>query len=266
MPEVTQTPGRGDAVFNKDTPALNTPLILGQPRPLPATDDLARKFQQQARDFPHDVAAQLDWQLLEFLQGQSVPDLKSLSALQNEDREMLCALLDGLSNFRTGLRADNNMLLSRKIRPLLELDDRLRTQAELAIPTLALCTEVKGFGTYTPIEPARFVAGASHRVIVYCEVDNFASQLDPQKRWETRLSQEVVLYTEQGGLEVWRDKAAGKPIVDYSRKRRRDFFIVKMIRLPVNLTIGRYLLKVSVNDLQASRVAENTVPVQIVAQ
>jgi hypothetical protein len=39
-----------------------------------------------------------------------------------------------------------------------------------------------------------------------------------------------------------------------------------MISLPPNLTIGRYLLKVSVMDQQASRVAENTVPVQIVAQ
>ena len=29
------------------------------------------------------------------------------------------------------LRADNNMLLSRKIKPLLEAADRLRTQAEL---------------------------------------------------------------------------------------------------------------------------------------
>ena len=42
-----------------------------------------------------------------------------------------------------------------------------------------------------------------------------------------------------------------------------------MIRLPANLTIGQYLLKVSVVDQQATpkpRVAENTTAVQIVAQ
>ena len=266
QPTITQTPPRQDVPFNKDTPAVNTPLIVGQPRPLPASDDLAQRFVQQVRDFPQDVAGHLDWQLLQFLQGQSVPQLQTLAPLPGEDREMLSTLLDGLTNFRNALRSDNNMLLSRKIRPLLELSDRLRTQAELTVPTLALCTDVKGFGVYEPIEPARFEAGREHKVIVYCEVENFASLLDEQKRWETKLTQEVVLYTEQNGLEVWRDKVPARTVIDYSRNRRHDFFIVKMIRLPANLTIGRYLLKVTVVDQQVNRVAENTAPILIVAQ
>jgi hypothetical protein len=179
---------------------------------------------------------------------------------------MLTALFDGLTNFRNSLRADNNMLLSRKIRPLLEISDRLRTQAELNIPTLTLCTDVKGFGSYEPIEPGRFEAGKEHKAIVYCEVENFASVLDDQKRWETRLTQDIVLYTEGNGLEVWRDKAQARPIVDFSRNRRHDFFILKMIRLPANLSIGRYILKVSVVDQQVKRVAENTVAIQVVAE
>jgi hypothetical protein len=265
-PAVTLTPPRTEIPFNKDSPAVNTTLIAGQPRPLPASDDLAQRFLQQVKDYPQDAAAHLDWQLLQFLQGQSVPQLQSIAPLPGEDREMLSTLLDGLSNFRNTLRADNNMLLSRKIRPLLELSDRLRTQAELTVPTLVLCTDVKGFGVYEPIEPARFEAGREHKVIVYCEVENFASLLDEQKRWETKLTQEVVLYTEQNGLEVWRDKVPARTVIDYSRNRRHDFFIVKMIRLPANLTIGRYLLKVTVVDQQVKRVAENTVPIVMVAQ
>jgi hypothetical protein len=200
IPSTVVTPPRSDAPFNKDTPAVNTPLMVGQPRPLPATDDMALKFAHEVHDYPQDVAAQLDWQLLQFLQGQSVPQVQALTGLNSEDREMLSTLLDGLTNFRNGLRADNNQLLSRKIRPIIELSDRLKTQAELSIPTLALCTDVKGFGVYEPIEPARFEAGQEHRVIVYCEVENFASLLDEQKRWQTKLTQEVVLYTDQGGL------------------------------------------------------------------
>lgn len=265
-PTVTQTPPRSDVPFNKDTPAVNTPLIVGQPRPLPATDELAQRLSQQVKDFPQDPTAQLDWQMLQFLQGQSVPQLQSLSTLSQEDRDILTAVFDGLTNFRNALRADNNMLLSRKIKPLLEAADRLRTQAELSVPVVALCTDVKGFGVYEPIEPARFEAGKDHRVIVYCEVENFASVIDEQKRWATKLTQEVVLYTEQNGLEVWRDKVPARPIVDYSRNRRHDFFIVKMIKLPANLTIGRYLLKVTVVDQQVNRVAENTAPIQIVSQ
>ncbi|MDB5174087.1 MAG: hypothetical protein JWN51_2860 [Phycisphaerales bacterium] len=265
-PVVTQTPPRSDVVLNKDTPSVNTPLVGGQQPALAGVDELSRRFSQQVKDYPTEISAHLDWQLLQYLQGQSVPQMQSLSTLPAEDREMLSALLDGLTLFRNGLRTDNNMLLSKKIRPLLDLSDRLRTQAELTIPTIALCKDVKGFGVYEPIEPARFEAGRDQPALVYCEVENFASQLDVQKRWETKLSQEIVLYTEQNGLEVWRDKTPARPIVDYSRNRRHDFFIVKRIHLPAQLTIGRYLLKVSVVDQQVNRVAENSVPIQIVAQ
>ncbi|MGH7214133.1 MAG: hypothetical protein ACREIT_05160 [Tepidisphaeraceae bacterium] len=229
----------------------------------PSSDALTGKFAQRIKDNPRDVSAHLDYQLLRFLRDEQAPDLQSIAPLPTEDRELVTAVLDGLSNFRSTLRADNNTLLSRKIRPIMELADRLRSQAELSIPVATLCTRVDGFGVYEPIDPPRFIAGKDHPVIVYCEVSNFASTTNDKNLWETKLSQEAVLYTETG-LEVWRDKA--KPITDLSRNRRHDFFVVKMIKLPANLTIGRYLLKVSIVDQQASRVAEATVAVQMVAQ
>jgi hypothetical protein len=147
---------------------------------------------------------------------------------------------------------------------LMEMSDRLRARSDLNIPTLTLCTKVDAFGTYEPIEPARFMVGKENLAIIYCEVENFSSiPSDGQKTWETHLTQEAVLYTESG-MQVWLDKAGA--IVDRSRNRRHDFFIAKKIKLPQNLTIGRYLLKVTVEDQQAKRVAEQTIPVEIAAQ
>ena len=104
------------------------------------------------------MSANLDYQMMLFLHDQSVPDLASLTSLPTEDRELVSAVMDGLSNFRNTLRSDNNMLYSRKIRPLTDLADRLKQQAELSIPTLVLCTcGVDGFGRYDPIEPARLL-------------------------------------------------------------------------------------------------------------
>ena len=54
-------------------------------------------------------------------------------------------------------------------------------------------------------------------------------------------------------------------MTDVSRNRRHDFFVVEMIHLPSNLTIGRYLLKVSVVDQNVNRIAEATLPIKIVA-
>ena len=83
--------------------------------------------------------------------------------------------------------------------------------------------------------------------------------------WETTLSQDAVLYLDAGeqSLQVWSDKTP--EIRDQSRNRRRDFFLGKIIDLPANLAIGRYVLKVTIVDKQANRIAEGSLPVQVVA-
>jgi hypothetical protein len=248
------------------TVAIATPMprVL-TPRPAaPMTSDaLAEKLARRVKDDPRDVSAQLEYQMLKFLFDEPTPQLSTLSSLPTEDRELVTAVLDGLTNLRNALRADQNMLLSKKIKPILDLSERLRSQADLTIPTIALCSRVNGFGSYDPIEPARFAAGRDHPVIVYCEVANFTSNLNDQQMWETRLTWDMTLYTEQG-MSVWSDKT--ETIGDTSRNRRHDFFVRKMITLPSTLTIGRYLLKCSIVDTQSNRVSEATIPIVIAAQ
>jgi hypothetical protein len=224
--------------------------------------DLELSLGKNLKDNPKDLWAQLDFQLLQFLKDKPTPQLESMTNLPGEDRELISSVMDALTNFRNALRADNNMLMSRKVRPILDLADRVRAQADLVIPTLALCTKVDGFGIYEPIEP-RFTAMKAHEILIYCEVENFASHQNGKKMWETKLSQEVVLYTETG-LPVWQDKSESIP--DLARSRRHDFFVYKRAKFPANITLGRYLLKVTMVDQQASRVAEATIPVQFVAQ
>ena len=115
-----------------------------------------------------------------------------------------------------------------------------------------------------PMDPPRYVAGKSQMVGVYYEVENFSSQLNDNKMYETKLVENVVIYTESSGLPVWTDQKT--TLIDAIHHRRRDFFNAKYINLPPTLTIGRYLLKVTVEDQQAHRIAENTVPLELVAQ
>jgi hypothetical protein len=220
---------------------------------------LTSRLLQHVQEFPTDLAGHLDLQLMRFLRDETVPQLEGLSGLSSEDREILSALLDGLSNFRTGLRADPNQLNSRKVRPLLELADRIRGSAELTVPTVCLCSEVRGFGQYEPMD-ANLKSGQDNPAILYCEVENFSSQQNDKLLWETKLSQEVVLYTETG-FPVWRDKGAIP--VDQARNRRHDFYVYKRITLPKTLAPGRYVLKVSIVDEQAKRVAENSLTINV---
>jgi hypothetical protein len=154
------------------------------------------------------------------------------------------------------------MLLSKKIKPLVDAIERIRSQADLCIPTIALCTSVTGFGQYSAIEP-RFPANTESVAILYCEVENFSSQLNEQQLWASAMKLQTVLYAEDS-LQVWADNP--ERLLDTSRNRRHDFFVHKFIKLPKNLAVGRYLLKVTITDEQANRIAEGTLPIAMVAQ
>jgi hypothetical protein len=228
-----------------------------------SADPFEQRIAQRVHDNPADMSAQLDAQLLAVLEDNSAPAFPSTTALAKEDQEVLAALVDGLINLRTGIRQDSNMLLSKKIQPLLNMADRLRSEAELSVPTVALCTRVDGFGNYEMIDPPRFAAGAPIPMLVYCEIENFASTLNDQRQWETKLTQNVTIFTETGML-VWKEKSWD--VLDTCRNRRHDFFLHDKITLPSDLSIGRYILKETIVDRIANRIAEKTVPVEIVAK
>jgi hypothetical protein len=242
--------------------ASQDPTVVTSTMHVVGDDALSRRLAQQVQNYPHDVSGQVDYQMLKFVRGEAVPQLDTLAQLPQTEREIVSAVMDGLSNWRTSLRGDANVLPSRQVRPLLEMADRIRALAELTIPNVVLCSEVRGFGVYEPM-PNTFRAGQDNPVILYCEVQNFSSVQNDKLLWETRLSQEVVLYTETG-FPVWRDKTAIP--ADQSRNRRHDFYVFKRVTLPKTLSVGRYVLKVSIVDEQAKRVAENSTAVLLVAQ
>ena len=268
--EVPPAPS-GDVVANAGTPpppagdqiARAAPPVPPGPARSREGDLLARRIEAAARLNPRDTAAQLDQQLLGLLQGRSVPTAETLGALAPDDREMLSTLVDGLANFRAAVVADGNMLMTRKIRPLLDMSDRLRAASDLSIPTATLCSDIKAFGLYTPIDPPRFPALTPTRFYVYVEVANFSSKLNSGNLYVTNLHQDLVLYTETG-LAV--KTLSSSNVADVSRTRRHDFFLRTAIDLPATLTTGRHVLKVTIVDQNASHVAETTVPLAIVAK
>jgi len=226
------------------------------------TDEYEQKLQNLVHDYPRDLGNQFDYQLLRLVRDEPTPDLANVSQLSSEDRDLLLALMDGLSNFRDAVRNDGNVMLNRKIRPLLEMTDRLRSQAQLSIPTVAFCSQVLSYGVYSPMPSSRFPAGRNNDLIVYCEVANFTSIQGNDAIWRTRLRQEMVLYTNTG-LAVWPAKSNADVFLDQSRNRRHDFFISRLVRLPSSLAPGKYVLKITLLDEQSNRIVEASAPLEI---
>lgn len=133
----------------------------------------------------------------------------------------------------------------------------------LQINQLALCRRVDSYGVYEPFATTRFLAGRKNRVLVYVELENFKHEPQNDGRFEVRLEQSVELYDATGEMAVWRQGPV--ELVDISRNKRRDFFIVYPIDLPARLTVGRYLLKVRVADKHTNSLCEQTMhDIQIV--
>jgi len=229
-----------------------------------STDEYELKLRKLVQDYPQDLGDQFDYQLLRLVRDEPTPDLSVVSQLSSEDRDLLLALMDGLTNFRAAARGDGNVMLNRKIQPLVEMAERLRSQGQLAIPTVAFCTQVDSFGVYRPMASSRFSAGRENDLIVYQEAANFTSVQGNDTIWRTRLKQEMVLYTDTG-LAVWPDKSNSATFLDQSRHRRHDFFISRMIRLPSSLAVGKYVLKIILTDEESNRVVEASEPLEIIA-
>jgi hypothetical protein len=229
-----------------------------------STDDYELKMRKLVADYPQDLGNQLDYQLLRLVRDEPTPDLSVVSQLSGEDRDILLALMDGLTNFRAAAKGDGNLMLNRKIQPLLEMAERLRTQGQLAIPTVAFCAEVDSFGVYRPMPSSRFPAGRVNDLIVYHEAANFTSVQGNDTIWRTRLRQEMILYTDTG-LAVWPEKSNSSIYLDESRHRRHDFFISRMVRLPSSLAAGKYVLKIILTDEESNRVVEASSPLEIVS-
>ncbi len=137
----------------------------------------------------------------------------------------------------------------------------------LAIRTVQLCRRVRGFGVYDTFPSNTFLAGRDQRMIVYVELAHFTAVHNAPGAapgtYQVKLRQQVTLYTAADGTEVWRQTPVD--IVDESRNRRHDFFVVQLIDLPARLGVGKYMLKVRVSDVHGGSVDEASVPLTLVA-
>lgn len=265
-PGMASPPPRVPSVSPATKPAETHLGSAHTPTPPPTIterDALEREFDKRVKERPSDPVAHLNQQLLRLLLDRPVPMLSTMTSLPADDRDAIAGLIDALVNYRNGLALDPTALPSKKLEALLKLADQLREQTELSIPTMTLCRKVDGYGIYDSM-PLSFKAGQEHETIIYCEVENFSSRFsEATKLWETKLTMEAVLYNSAGDELL---KGKDNVPTDQCRKRRRDFFVVKRLKLPATLAASRYILKVTIVDEQARRVAEQSLNIMMMAQ
>ncbi|WP_428386294.1 hypothetical protein [Mucisphaera sp.] len=184
------------------------------------------------------------------------PEL-SMSLLSRQQREQI-------SRLRRLLLAAERQAAEEHMLDLNQLAYDLRgiDEGPVSIQKIELCTSVSGYGVYDTLDSRRLLAGREHPMIVYLELEGFQTEISDG--WHhTRITQEVRLYERRDGLMVWRQEPV--EVVDRSKNRRRDFFMVQLIRLPSNLGVGEYRLKARVKDNIGQTISEDMIDLTVVA-
>jgi hypothetical protein len=146
----------------------------------------------------------------------------------------------------------------------------------------SLCSRVTGFGQYVLLGAGpgtiKLLQGRQSKAVVYAEVSNFGHrELTPtelagaympdhrtEDRWAVDLTEELRLYHAADEVVVWARPEQG--VVETSRNKRRDFYLVQTVTFPPTLTVGAYTLKVIVRDKVKGQVCEANIGFDVVAE
>lgn len=150
------------------------------------------------------------------------------------------------------------------------VSEQIRPHTAVRLTDVQLCRKVIGFGQYTVFASNSFIAGRPIRMILYTELDRFAhrpviarDEPGEGERWAIEVTQELSLFVDRGRSPVWHRPE--QRVVQTSRRKLRDLFLVHDIVLPSNLGTGSYQMRVRVRDLTSGSVDERYIPIRLVA-
>lgn len=250
--EVSQADPNAPPQVNVGAVAAHAPQTLA---------DFLRNWPQPDDDAP--FRRQLDRRVLAAIAGDYETARQPLEGVSNEQQALALRLVESLIVVREEAHGGAPAEAAERI--LAELDalrSTLQPLTDLRVPTVAVCSEVTGFGQYREIQPAVFPAGVVTDFVVYCEVRDFESQKTEDNQFRTVFDLRTRLINRAGDVIL---DLSDENIVDQCRQKRHDCFIPRLVRLPASLAPGEYVVKVTVSDKLGEKVAENRATIRIAA-
>ncbi len=273
-PEPEPSQGSLAADQSTPTPPVSQPQTNQTTAIEPPPDDRLRElmveFSREA--YQHATYSDVPLRHLLVIVAQAVlsPDrqlqVDAIPGLTDRERELLSAM----QTFYTKLGQELVRSGDPEALPgaVAELHRSLTKEPQLHLNHAALTSRVSGFGAYDEFKTNdagryAFLAHSSQQAVVYMEIEDFTSELNANAEWVTELSQQLVIFSDRDGIPVWRQP--WQPVVDVTKNRRHDFYIVQVVTFPEQLSVGRYQLKISVRDEKSKAEAEASLEFEMVA-
>jgi hypothetical protein len=238
---------------------LTQPAVAQQPQPGPnfsgANVEEAIKYLERLIDLhPEDVNYQMALRLLYCAYGDKDKALRQLPGMSSETQSKALTLAQAVvlaSEFQVD--KNNPVSANRALEALKQLTDEVAEKADLNILSLKICksNSVRGFGLYEVLPKQQLETGDPCKILVYCELQNFKSQLNAEGKYITSLHADITLY-DAGFTPVVKLSCDVEDVPSFNQ--RHDFFLRGPIDIP-QLAPGKYEIVVSIEDKVAGKKA-----------
>lgn len=138
-----------------------------------------------------------------------------------------------------------------------ELDSRSSATGVLAIPRIAICSQVRGFGNIVEYDVRKLRQG--QQIVIYATLENFRS-IATSKGYRTLTLSTLEVRKATG--EVLKRQPLGTA-VDLAEMPRRDFYLTHLVSVPEDLPAGDYVFGLFVDDLLGHESARTEIAVRV---
>ena len=184
-------------------------------------------------------------------QEEALTAIPGIASTQQEFwQQMVWAMsnsLDAVQFPEAGERA------SQAVSPLNAALKQIREEAYLSIKNAAFCRKITYFGNYERFLRNEFTPG--QEVLLYTEIENFVSVPTADGEYRTSLKS-VIEITDPKGKIVWQKMFP--PTEDFCRNPRRDYFHNYQFRIPEEISMGTYVLKLTIADELSQKRVSNS--------
>jgi len=132
--------------------------------------------------------------------------------------------------------------------------ERSHPAGNLELRNLAFCDKVENYGRWTRFKHDEFKAGTP--VLLYADVDNFASVRTTGTVWLTLIQSRIEIFDETGAVVCSMPFA---PTEDLCQSVRRDYYNSYEFTIPSVCTPGPHTLRLTIEDVLSGQATSSTV-------
>lgn len=184
--------------------------------------------------------------------------VRHIASLEPEMQEFWSKQFFGLATLlNSDLISDRSNRLIESKRNLDEAARWLGESAPLSVRNLAFITSVDSYGVYTPFDDCEFRPG--EEVILYAEVENYSCK-ETARGYHTALRSTFEIFDGDRQKVAEHEFSTNE---EYCKNARRDFFTICQFYIPKKLTPGKYVLRLTVADLNGDKAGESSITFHI---